>query len=206
MVTVITSFVFYSRNVNDPTNDLRTVVAGTYWIAVLFTGLLVLPRTFLAEDEGGTLDFLRVLCRPHAVWWGKLLFNLAQGLTLSTATMLLFLALVGPRVAHPGMLALSVVGGTGAIVGTVTLCGAIAAGATGRATLAATIAVPLLLGVIQQAVAATKSAFGAGLAGFGWTSAVGLIGYAIVATVIGPWILALSWTNSSPLDPPSSRS
>lgn len=180
---------------NDPANDLRRVAAGCLWIAFLFAFLLTLPRTFLQEEEGGTADLLKLVARPHAVWWGKLLFNLGQALALAALTTGLFLALVGPTVTRPGMFIVGIFGGTAAIAATVTLCGAIAATAAGRATLAATLAVPLLLGVMQQAVAATSSAFGAGGASLGWPAALGLTAFAFAASLVGPSILATTWRN-----------
>src|SRR4051794_37721914 len=53
-----------------------TIAAGLLWVTLLFSSILALPRSFIGEEETGTADLLRLLARPHVVFWGKALFNL----------------------------------------------------------------------------------------------------------------------------------
>jgi heme exporter protein B len=154
---------------------------------------LSLPRAFVLEEETGTLDLLRLTARPHSIFWGKALFNLGQTLGIAVAASLLFIAFTGINVPRPDLFAGALVGGTASISAAVTLCSAIAAQAANRGTLAAAIAVPLLLPILQMGVSAMRAAFGAGLIGGGVTSVIGLIGYAIATMAVSPYIYAAIW-------------
>jgi heme exporter protein B len=192
LVTVVTtSLAFFNRNVNN--EGLPQVASSLLWTIVLFASLLSLPRAFVLEEEAGTMDILRLTARPHAVFWGKALFNLAQLLGIATATSLAFIAFTGIHVARPDLFALALLGGTASVAAAVTLSSAIAAQASNRGTLAAAIAVPLLLPILQMGVSAVRVAFGAGLIGGGVTSTIGLIGYAVAAMAVSPYIYAAIW-------------
>lgn len=190
LVTVIAiSFVFFNKDVNAGMQD---VAAGLVWVIVLFASLLTLPRTFLLEEEQGTADILRLTARPHAVYWGKVLFNTLQLLVVALFVTVLFLGLTGERVPRPFLYGVCLLGGTCAMAGAVTLCGAIAAQAANRAALAGAIAVPLLLPLVQIGVTGIRQAFGSGLFG-GEQAAVALVGYAVITMAVGPWIYAAVW-------------
>jgi ABC-type transport system involved in cytochrome c biogenesis permease component len=118
---------------------------------------------------------------------------LAQLLGIATATSLAFIAFTGIHVARPDLFALALLGGTASVAAAVTLSSAIAAQASNRGTLAAAIAVPLLLPILQMGVSAVRVAFGAGLIGGGVTSTIGLIGYAVAAMAVSPYIYAAIW-------------
>jgi heme exporter protein B len=191
-VTVVTtSLAFFNRNVNN--EGLPQVASSLLWTIVLFSSLLSLPRAFVLEEETGTLDLLRLTARPHSIFWGKALFNLGQTLGIAVAASLLFIAFTGTHVPRPDLFAGALLGGTASISAAVTLCSAIAAQAANRGTLAAAIAVPLLLPILQMGVSAMRAAFGAGLISGGVTSVIGLIGYAIATMAVSPYIYAAIW-------------
>src|SRR5205807_3271510 len=77
-----------------------TVAAGLLWVTLLFSSILALPRSFIAEEETGTGNLLRLIARPHAVFWGKALFNLLQMLVTAALLSTLFLMLTGLPVTH----------------------------------------------------------------------------------------------------------
>ncbi|CAN5675870.1 heme exporter protein CcmB [soil metagenome] len=192
LTTVVTiALAFFNKNPNQ--GQFRDLAAALLWIALTFTSLLGLPRTFLAEEEAGTMDLLRLLARPHAVFWGKTLYNLVQSTFLGGFVTVMFLALVGVRVEFPLLFAVGMLGGSVALSSTVTLCGAIAAPAANRSAVAAAIAVPLVLPLEQALVAATRASFGAGVLSLGWTSAYGSLGFATLALALGPVLFAAVW-------------
>ena len=192
LVTVVTtSWAFFNRNVN--AEGLPQVAASLLWTIVLFSSLLSLPRTFLLEEESGTIDLLRLAGRPHAIFWGKLLMNLAQTLAIASVASFLFIALTGIHVPRLDLFVGALIGGTASIAATVTLCGAMSAQAANRGTLAAAIAVPLLLPLLQMGVSAMRVAFGTGLVDGGTVATFGLLGYSIAVMAISPWIYASIW-------------
>jgi heme exporter protein B len=190
--TIVTvALALYNKNPNE--GDLRDVSASLIWVILLFASLLSLPRSFLAEDELGTGDLLRLIARPHAVFWGKILFNLVQTWLLAIFVALLFFMLTGLQVVWPGLLVGSLAAGGAALAGAVTFCGAIAAQAANRAALAGAIAIPLVLFPTEWGVSSLRAAVGVGAPGPGWAALIGLAAYASLTLVLGPWIYAMVW-------------
>lgn len=181
------------------------VAAGLLWVTILFASVLALPRTFLLEEEQGTGDLLRQFARPHAVFWGKALFNLGLNLVTAFGVTWLFLILARLPVSVPWLLALSVFAGCAALTGAVTLCGALVARASNRAALAGAVSIPLLMPVLSMGVSGTRVALSTGIfdgpptqfaIGFlrdGTMATVGLLSYAVLSLVIGPWLFAAVW-------------
>lgn len=170
-----------------------TGVAGLFWVSLLFSAMIALPRTFTVEEEQGTGDLLRLMARPHAVFWGKALYNLFQMLLNAAFLSVLFLGLVGVKVNVPWLFVVALLGSGAALAGAVTLCGALVAQAANRAALAATVALPLLVPLIALGVAALRVSLGQGFMESGVTSAIGLLCYGVVSMAIGPWIFAAVW-------------
>lgn len=171
----------------------KPVCASLVWSVLLFASLLSLPRAFLAEEENGTADLLRLMARPHAVFWGKMLFNLLQtwvgGLFLGTA----FVVGIGLRVDRPLLFVACLLGGGAAIAGAVTLCGAIVAQAANRAALAGAVAIPLLIPLLQWGVVGMKAAFGVERIEAGVTAAGGMACYAVLTLALGPVVYSAVW-------------
>lgn len=197
-VVVALALALFNKDPNrfDPgagDHPLKDVCASLVWSILLFSSLLSLPRAFLAEEENGTADLLRLMARPHAVFWGKMLFNLLQtwvgGLVLGA----LFVGLVRLEMPHPLLFVACLLGGGAAIAGAVTLCGAIVAQAANRAALAGAIAIPLLIPLLQWGVKGMQGALGTEQLGTGESAALGMACYAVATIVIGPWIYAAVW-------------
>ncbi|HWD37847.1 MAG TPA: heme exporter protein CcmB [Fimbriimonas sp.] len=190
--TIVTvALALFNKNPNKM--DLQDVCASLVWIILLFASLLTLPRSFLVEEEQGTGDLLRLLARPHAVFWGKVIFNLIQMWLLCLLVAVLFIGLTGIVVTEPLVLAACLFSGGASLVGAVTLCGAIASRAANRAALAGAISIPLVLFPTQWGVSGLREAFGSVVATGGNTAAIGLTAYALLSLGIGPWIYAAVW-------------
>jgi len=170
-----------------------TVGAGLFWITLLFSSMISLPRAFTIEEELGTGDLLRLMARPHSVFWGKVLFNLI--LVIVTAAILgtLFLVLAGVSVARPDVFVVALLGASLAMGGSVTLSGAMVAQAANRAALSAAVGLPLLLPMTIFGVAALRVAFGDPGVAAGIQAAVGLISYGAATVAIGPYLFAAVW-------------
>jgi heme exporter protein B len=173
--------------------------AGVFWVALLFSALIALPRTFTIEEEQGTSDLLRLTARPHAVFWGKAIYNLIQVWLAALALSVLFCAFAHLSISIPWLFAVAMIGSGAALAGAVTLCGALVAQAANRGALAATLALPLLVPLIWLGVAALRVAIGPMGPEFmsgGIQASIGLVCYGIAALAIGPYLFAAVWKNS----------
>ena len=195
---VALAFAFLNKDpnrfdANFADHPMRDVCASLIWSILLFASLLSLPRAFLAEEENGTADLLRLMARPHAVFWGKMLFNLLQTWAGGLVLGVLFVGLVRLEVAHPLLFALCLLGGGAAVAGAVTLCGAIVAQAANRAALAGGIAIPLLIPLLQWGVKGLQAALGTEQLRTGQSAALGMACYAVASIVVGPYLYAAVW-------------
>ena len=192
------AFAFFNKDPNrqDATfhdYPMKDLCASLVWSILLFSSLLSLPRAFLAEEENGTADLLRLMARPHAVFWGKMLFNLLQTWVGGLFLGVLFVLCVRLEVKQPGIFVACLLGGGAAVAGAVTLCGAIVAQAANRAALAGAVSIPLLLPLLQWGVTGMQAAFGTQLVQNGWNAAGGMAAYAVLGVVVGPYLYAAVW-------------
>jgi heme exporter protein B len=167
--------------------------SGLLWVVLIFSSIISLPRTFVSEEESGTGDLLRLLARPHAVFWGKALFNLAQMIVTALGLSVLFFVLTSLSISLPGLYLVSLLGGCAALAGAVTLCGALVAQASNRSALVGAIGLPLLLPLVALGIGATRVAMGEGTLKSGFESAFGLWCYAAAIFAAGPHLFAAIW-------------
>lgn len=52
------------------------LLSGLLWVVIFFSAMSGLSRTFVSEEDRGTVIFLQLATRPSVVYFGKLLFNL----------------------------------------------------------------------------------------------------------------------------------
>jgi len=170
-----------------------TVGAGLFWITLLFASMISLPRAFTIEEELGTGDLLRLMARPHSVFWGKVLFNLILVAVTAAVLGTLFFLLAQIHIANAGVLVFSLLGSCLSLGGGVTLSGALVAQAANRSALSAAIALPLLVPLTAMGVAALRVAFGDPGVAAGTQAAFGLVCYGVVSVAIGPYLFAAVW-------------
>jgi heme exporter protein B len=168
------------------------ISAGLYWLTLVFSGSITLPRTFLIEEENRSADFWRLVSRPEAVFYGKALFNMVQMLIATLFVTVGFVVMIQVKVVDPKSLILNAIGGAVAISSTATLAGAIAAPANNRSSLATAISAPLLCFMVNMGITGTAFSFGEGLDG-GNLGFIAMIAYAVAATVIGPEVYSRIW-------------
>lgn len=169
------------------------LAAALLWVVLLFSSVVALARSFVAEEEAGTANLLRLVARSHAVFWGKALFNLAQMLITAAVLTFLLFALITQSVGHLGLFALGLLGGCASMAGAVTLCGALVAQAANRSALVGAIGIPLLLPLIAMEVASTGYCLGGPGADRAVSSTVGLVVYAAAIFAVGPWLFDAVW-------------
>jgi heme exporter protein B len=162
---------------------LERATPGLYWVAVLFSGLLALQRSFSIESADGNRDALRLSgLDPAGIFLGKVM---AVGLQLLALEILLG---VGVAVLYTTpitgwiLLLVTAMVATVAIAAAGTLYGVVAAGLRVRETLLPLLLLPVLAPVLIGSTRAFEAALG-GTPSEGWPW-VGLMGVIAVLYLI----------------------
>jgi heme exporter protein B len=162
LVTIMTSISFTTGP------EMTTRVApGALWLAVAFSAVLAIGRSWQREREESALLGLLVSPVPRAaIWFGKALGLLAFLLAVEVVIVLLVALLFHvdlPRVAAP--LAVVLLFGTVGVAATGTLFGAMTARTSARELILAIVLFPLLSPALLSSVAATREIFYASASG-----------------------------------------
>jgi heme exporter protein B len=169
------------------------LASGLLWVILLFSSIVSLSRSFVSEEEAGTSALLKLVSRPHAVFWGKALYNLIQMLITAAVIVLLLLVLANLALRDIWLFALALLGGCASMAGAVTLCGALVAQAANRSALVGVLGLPLLLPLVAMGVGASSYCLGAGRANQAVAAALGLCIYAAAMFAVGPWLFSAVW-------------
>ncbi len=164
---------------------LETVAPGLFWLAVLFSSLLAIGRSFAVESVDGNLDALQLAgLEPGGIFLGKAAAVLVQLIVLELLLGLGAFALYGAPLGDPLLLAVTVTVGTVAIAAAGTLYAALAAGLRVRDTLVPLLLLPVLAPVLLGATIATGAAL-FGPSADGWPWAAGLGAFAVLYLAAG---------------------
>ncbi|MEM9564381.1 MAG: heme exporter protein CcmB [Actinomycetota bacterium] len=160
--------------------DRRSVLAqaspGLFWMAVLFSALLTLGRSFAIESADGKLDALRMAgLDPAGIFLGKVLAVAAQLAVLEIVLGFGAFVLYNAPLARPLQLIVVVVAATTAITSAGTLYAALGSGLRVRDTLVPLLVLPVLAPVLLAAALSTEAAvFGESSGGWPWTLLLGV--------------------------------
>jgi heme exporter protein B len=169
---------------------LQRVAPGLVWLAVLFSTIVVIQRSFAVESADGALDSLRVAgVSTGAIFVGKAVALGVQLLALEMILSVTAVVLYDVQVSLMGFaeLAVTMLAATAGLASVGILYGGLAAGARGRETLLPLLLLPVVAPVLIGATRATESAFGSAGAtiaeGWPW---VGLLGvFAVLFGTVG---------------------
>lgn len=142
---------------------LQRVAPGLVWLAVLFSMIVVIQRSFAVESADGALDSLRVAgVSTGAIFVGKTVALGVQLLALEAVLAMTAVVLYNVHVSFLGFveLAVTMVAATAGLASVGILYGGLAAGARGRETLLPLLLLPVVAPVLIGATRATESAFG----------------------------------------------
>ena len=152
LAVLIFNFAFELR-----VDNVRQVLRGVIWVAVVFAGMLGLNRSFILEMDRGSLEGL--LLAPldrSAIYFGKLLGNLVFMFALEVVLLPVSVVLFNVNVLQPGILLVMVLGTVGfAVVGTV--FAAIAVNTRAREILLPVLLLPVLVPVLVASVKASAN-------------------------------------------------
>jgi heme exporter protein B len=133
------------------------IAAALLWIILFFSAMAGLSRTFVHEEETGTVTALKLAAEPEPVYLGKYFFNVALLLSLSILVVPLFLVMLNLDIAMPATFAAIIFLGSLGLAGASTILAAIVAKAGAKGSLLTVLAFPVLLPLLIGAISATRS-------------------------------------------------
>jgi heme exporter protein B len=141
---------------------------GLFWVAVLFSGILAVQRSFSVESSDGAIDSLRLSrLEPAGIFLGKVAAVAAQLVVLEALLAVGVVVLFHSRLGGAGLLATSAALSTAGVAGAGVAYGALCIGLRARETLLPLLLAPVLAPVVLSATEAWRSALGLS-SGDGW--------------------------------------
>lgn len=173
----------------DPDKSVLTeATPGLYWIAVLFSALLALQRSFAIEATDGNRDALRLSgLDPAGIFLGKVLAVSVQLVVLEALLGVGVAVLYTSRIDGWVLLAVTSVIATASIAAAGTLYGVLAAGLRVRETLLPLLLLPVLAPVLIGSTRAFEAAFnGSPSEGWPWVGLMSIFASLyVVAGIFG---------------------
>lgn len=162
------------------------------WIILTFSALSGLARSFVKEEEAGTIDVLKLSARPQAVFLGKLFFNLTLLGTLELIIVPSFILLMSYQINSPGFfIAIIISGGLGLGAGT-TIIAAMIARASTRGALFSALSLPLLLPLMITCIKGCERA-AIGMNNADWPEVKVAVAYFIIMITMSLLLFPLVW-------------
>ena len=137
--------------------------AGLVWLAMLFSSLLIVQRSFDVETNDGAIDVLLTgTVEPAQVYLGKTIAAFVQLVTLAATLVVGAIVLYGASVtaSRVVLLVTTVLCAAAGLASVGTLYGAVVANMNGRDSLLPLLALPVLAPLLIGASRATEAAFG----------------------------------------------
>ena len=159
IVLAVVSFAIHGNPITGP------VQAALLWITLFFAAMTGLSRSFIKEEERGTLELLRCAAAAGPLFAGKALFNFLL-LELSAAVLApLFCVLLNVKPGNPFLLAVVIVTASLPVSVMCTVVSGLVSQSRARGMLFPVLAFPVLVVPFSVAVRATAEALrGASLA------------------------------------------
>lgn len=162
------------------------------WIILMFSALSGLSRSFVKEQESGTMDILKLSARPQAVFLGKLFFNLTLIGALELIIVPSFIVLMKYEIKSPGFfISLVITAGLGLGTAT-TIVAAMIAQASAKGALFSALSFPLILPLMITAIKGFERA-AVDSATSGWPEVRFTIAYMVVMTTASMLLFPLVW-------------
>jgi heme exporter protein B len=170
------------------------ILSGVFWIIVFFSAMSGLSRTFIAEEERGTVMTLQLVASPISVFAGKLMFNLVLLSALNLCSAILYLAVITNfSVQNVPLFAATLALGTLGLATASTIIAAIISKANTKGTLYPVLSFPILLPLLLSVIDATKKA----VEGAAFAEAIGdvqvLVSYIVVISVVSYLLFEFVW-------------
>jgi heme exporter protein B len=164
---------------------LVKAAAGLFWIAVLFSSLLAVQRSFAVEATDGARDGLRLSgLDPAGIFLGKAAAVAVQLLALEVLLGIGVVVLYGADLHGPLLLVMTCLVSTVGLAAAGVVYGVLAAGLKVRETLLPLLTLPALAPVLLAATRAWETALGQGVdSGWKWVQLLAV--FALIYVVAG---------------------
>jgi heme exporter protein B len=162
------------------------------WIILVFSALSGLSRSFVKEEEAGTMDVLRLSARPQAVFLGKLFFNLTLLGALQLIVVPSFILFMKYEIEFPGFFAAMVISGCFGLGAGTTIVAAMIAQASARGALFSALSFPLLLPLMITAIKGCERA-AIGMSAAGWPEVKIAVAYVVIMITMSLFLFPLVW-------------
>jgi heme exporter protein B len=162
------------------------------WIILTFSALSGLARSFVKEEEAGTIDVLKLSARPQAVFLGKLLFNLTLLSALGLIIVPLFIIFMAYEISLPAFFLCMVISGVFGLGAGTTIIAAMIARASARGALFSVLSLPLLFPLMITCIKGCERA-AIGTHGAGWPEVRIAIAYVIIMIILSLFLFPLVW-------------
>lgn len=164
------------------------------WLIILFAGAVGLGRSFIGEEERGTVLILQLNTRPSMVYAGKLFFNFLLIFSVNVVALAAFIVFLQLSVSIWGLLLLTLALGAIGLAGATTLLAALISRSSNQGAVLPVLLFPLLIPLLVSVVHATQSAL---IEHLGWDAAINdlmvLIGYAGVTITASVLLFDYVW-------------
>lgn len=191
-VTTLIAISFSIGSFRIDESERPFLYAVLLWIILTFSALSGLARSFVKEEEAGTIDVLKLSARPQAVFLGKLLFNLTLLGALGCIIVPAFVLLMGYQIRSPGVFLSVVISGCLGLGAGTTIIAAMIAKASARGALFSVLSLPLLLPLMITAIRGCERA-AIGLEGTGWPEVKIAIAYVMIMITVSLFLFPLVW-------------
>jgi heme exporter protein B len=164
---------------------LARAAAGLFWLAVLFSALLAVQRSFALEADDDARDGLRLSgLDPAGIFLGKAGAVAAQLAALEVLLAAGVVVLYDVSLRGAALLVATCLAATAGLAAAGTVYGVLAAGLRVRETLLPLLLLPVVAPVVLAATRASEAALGLGLDD-GWRWVQLLMTFAVIYTVFG---------------------
>lgn len=153
LVVVVFSFIFEPGE-----HELQRIAGGTYWMALIFAGLLGLGKSMQQEITGGNLAATLLAPIPrNAIFFGKAISNLLMMLIMQAIMIPLFAVLYDVNFLSNGAMIFVIFAATYGFVLPGTLFSLIASGTRTREIMLPLLLLPAVIPVMLAAIQLTNA-------------------------------------------------
>jgi heme exporter protein B len=170
------------------------ILCGVLWVIIFFSTMSGLSRTFVSEEERGTVMTLQLMAEPLTVYFGKLLFNLVLLAALNVFTVALYeIFITNFMVRNYSIFFVTMTLGTLGLASASTIIAAIISKANTKGTLYPVLSFPILLPLLLTVIDATKMAVDGAPFSEAWGEFQILISYCIAVTAVSYLLFDFIW-------------
>lgn len=161
------------------------------WIILFFCAMAGLSRSFVQEQESGTMFTLRLYAGPQAVLFGKMLFNILLLLALTILVIPLFILFLNVDIQLPGLLVMVLLLGDVGIAAVSTLTAAMLARTQGKGSLFTVLTFPVLLPQFLSVISGTVKAISG--VDIRWQEIIFMVSYDVIVIIAASILFDYLW-------------